>query len=150
MTLEQSQAQCLQDRWNEEDAKRDELERQAKQTFLEQEAEEVFAPIEKYFTHLGKVLGGTGATVAIEPNWEQADDQKLRRKANVSSDKSGQQLALELTVQWPTIYFRGMPYRLLRGTETLIPVITSEVEQFLSSEGWPFHSQFNSGNWSGS
>jgi hypothetical protein len=79
------------------------------------------------------VLRATGAAVEIDANWEHVDDQKLRRLANVRSNKSGQELALELTIHGATILYREKPYRFIRGIEALIPVITSEVEQFLTS-----------------
>jgi hypothetical protein len=140
MGHEHSHIRWLQHRWNEEDAEHYEVERRAKQMFLEREATEIFTPIQNHLTRLDKVLRATGAAVEIDANWEHVDDLKLRRLANVRSNKSGQELALELTIHGATIFYREKPYRFLRGIEALIPVITSEVEQFLTSQTRPEHS----------
>ena len=90
MGHEHSHIRWLQHRWNEEDAEHYEVERRAKQMFLEREATEIFTPIQNHLTKLDKVLRATGAAVEIDANWEHVDDQKLRRLANVRSNKSGQ------------------------------------------------------------
>jgi hypothetical protein len=85
----------LKHRWDEEDKTRDELERQAQRAFLEQEANELFAPLENYLTRLDKVLHQANAAVEIDPTWE----------------------------------------HITRAIEALIPVITSDVEQFIIAQG---------------
>src|SRR4029077_2759348 len=67
---EHSGIRDLRHRWDEEDKTRDELERQAKRAFLEQEANELFAPLENYLTRLDKVLHQANAAVEIDPTWE--------------------------------------------------------------------------------
>ena len=59
----------LKHRWDEEDKTRDELERQAQRAFLEQEANELFAPLENYLTRLDKVLHQANAAVARSSIW---------------------------------------------------------------------------------
>jgi hypothetical protein len=56
MSHEHSRIRHLKQRWDDEDAVRDELERRAKQMFLEEQANQIFAPIEDYLTRLDKVL----------------------------------------------------------------------------------------------
>jgi hypothetical protein len=46
----------LKRRWDEEDAARDELETKAKELFLEERANAIFAPIEECLTGLDNVL----------------------------------------------------------------------------------------------
>jgi hypothetical protein len=88
MNNEHSRIRHLKHRWNEEDAARDELEEQAKRKFLEQEANQIFAPIENYLTRLVEVLRTAGASVEVDARWEHLGDQKLRRIAKVSSSGS--------------------------------------------------------------
>jgi hypothetical protein len=102
----------LKQRWDDEDAARDELEQQRKQLFVEEQANQIFAPIEDYFVKLEKVLQRVRASVKIEANREHLADQRLRRVVT-------------------SILYRDRPYRFSRGIETLIHVITSEVEEFL-------------------
>src|SRR4029450_514590 len=71
-------------RWDDEDAARDELERRAKEIFLEEQANQVFAPIEHYLTRLDKVVHDVGASVEISPVWEHLGDQRLGRAAKVT------------------------------------------------------------------
>jgi hypothetical protein len=123
----------LKHRWNEEDAVRDELEEQAKRKFLEQEANQIFASIENYLTRLAEVLRAAGASVEVDAKWEHLGDQQLRRVAKVRSNESAQQLPLDFTIQEASIFYRDKRYRLLRGIEALMPVITSDVEQFFTS-----------------
>jgi len=111
---EHSGIRDLKHRWDEEDKTRDELERQAKRAFLEQEANELFAPLENYLTRLDKVLHQANAAVEIDPTWEHLDERKLRRTAKV--------------ILRETAHFT-------RAIEALIPVITSDVEQFIIAQG---------------
>jgi hypothetical protein len=53
----------LKQRWDNEDAARDELERRAKEIFLEEHANQMFAPIKHYLTRLDTVLHAVGASV---------------------------------------------------------------------------------------
>jgi hypothetical protein len=119
----------LKSRWEEEDAARDALELQARREFLEQDANEIFTSMETYFTRLAKIIRATGASVQIAQNWEHIRGLKLRRTTKVTS--AGQQLHLNLTVQGASIFYRDKSYRIPRGIEALIPIITSDVEQFL-------------------
>jgi hypothetical protein len=126
-----SRIRHLKGRWEEEDATRDALELQARREFLEQEANEIFTSLMHHFTRLSKALCATGASVEIDENWEHIRDQKLRRTTKVIS--AGQQLHLNLTVQGASIFYRDKSYRIPRGIEALIPIITSDVEQFLDT-----------------
>ena len=65
MSDEQSRLLALKQQWDEEDAARDAKEERAKRKFLEQEADQVFAPIENYLSRLAKVLLAAGASVQI-------------------------------------------------------------------------------------
>jgi hypothetical protein len=102
------------------------------------EANQIFAPIENYLGRLAEVLRASGASVEVDAKWEHRGDQKLRRVAKVRSSASAQQLHLNFTVQGASIFYRDKRYRFLRGIEALMPVITSDVEQFLTSTaaGW--------------
>src|SRR5262249_10728041 len=60
----------LMHRWDEEDATRDVKEAQAKRAFLEQEANQLFTPLEDYLTKLGRVLHAANASVEVDPTWE--------------------------------------------------------------------------------
>jgi hypothetical protein len=124
----------LKHRWDEEDKTRDELERQERRAFLEQEANELFAPLENYLTALEKVLHQANAAVEIDPTWEHLDERKLRRTAKVILRETAQQLPLDLTIEGVTIFYRNRPYRFTRAIEALIPVITSDVEQFITAQ----------------
>jgi len=134
MNDEHSPGRHLKRRWDEEDAARDERERQAKRAFLEQEANELFAPVENHLTRLGRVLHAANATVEVNPTWEHLDDRKLRRVANVLFKGSAQHLRLDFTIEGVTIFYRNRPYRFTSEIETLIPVITSDVEQFITAQ----------------
>jgi hypothetical protein len=96
----------LKHRWDEEDKTRDELERQAKQAFLEQEANELFAPLENYLTRLDKVLHQANAAVEIDPTWQHIDERKLRRTAKVILWETAEHLSLDLTIEGVTILYR--------------------------------------------
>jgi hypothetical protein len=124
-----SRIRHLKGRWEEEDAARDALELRARRGFLEQDANEIFTSMETYFTRLAKTIRVTGASVEMDENWEHIRDQKLRRTTKVIS--AGQQLHLNFTVQGASIFYRDKSYRIPRGIEALIPIITSDVEQFL-------------------
>jgi hypothetical protein len=134
MNDEHSRIRHLKRRWDEEDATRDQLERQAKRAFLEQEANELFAPVENHLARLGRVLYTANATVEVDPSWEHLGDRKLRRVANVLFKGSAQHLRLDFTIEGVTIFYRNRPYRFTSGIETLIPVITSDVEQFITAQ----------------
>ena len=134
MIDEQSGIRDLKRRWDEEDKTRDELERQAQRAFLEQEANELFAPLENYLTKLEKVLHQANAAVEIDPTWEHLDERKLRRTAKVIFRETAEHLSLDLTIKGVTIFYRNRPYRFTRAMEALIPVITSDVEQFITAQ----------------
>jgi hypothetical protein len=57
----------------------------AKQMFLEQEANQIFARIGNLLDEMDKVLRAAGASVEIDAKWELLGDQKLRRVAKVIS-----------------------------------------------------------------
>jgi hypothetical protein len=132
MSHEHSHIQPLKHRWDQEDAERDELEEQARRKFLEQEANQIFSPIENYLTKLAEVLRTAGASVEVDARWEHLGDQKLRRIAKVSSSESAQQLALDFTIQRASIFYRDKRYLFLGEIDALMPVITSDVEQFFT------------------
>ena len=131
---EHSPIRDLKHRWDEEDKTRDEIERQERRAFLEQEANELFAPLENYLTRLDKVLHQANAAVEIDPTWEHLDERKLRRTAKVILRETAQHLPLDLTIEGVTIFYRNRPYRFTRAIEALIPVITSDVEQFITAQ----------------
>jgi hypothetical protein len=114
------------------DKKNDELEEQAKQRLLEQEANQIFAPVENHLQKLRQVLRATGASVEIDNIWEHLGDQRLRRVAKVICSASAQQLPLDLTIQGASVFYRNESYR-FPGIKALLPVITCEVEQFLGA-----------------
>jgi hypothetical protein len=124
----------LKHRWSLEDAARDRLEREARQAFLEQEANQLFAPIETYLSKLDKILQAAKALVEIDPTWEHLGDQRLRRSARLIFGASAQHLLLDLTIEGVTVSYRNTPYRFARGIEALIAVITSDVEEFITAQ----------------
>ena len=125
----------LQCRWDKDDTTRDKKEGRAKRAFLEQEANQLFAPVEDHLAKLGRVLqAATIASVDVDPRWKHVGDQKLRRVAKVILRKSGQHLPLDLTIEGVTIFYRNAPYRFTGGVEALIPVITSDVERFITAQ----------------
>ena len=126
-----SRIRHLKHQWDEEDAARDDLELEARRKFLEQEANEIFTSMGTYFTSLAKALRAMGASVEIGEHWEHVCDQKLRRTTKLVS--AGQQLHVNLTVQGTSIFYRDRSYRIPRGIEDLILIITSDVEQFLDT-----------------
>jgi hypothetical protein len=121
----------LKQSWDDKDATREKLEQREKQLFLEDQANQIFAPIEDYFTRLHKVLHRVRASAKIEAMWEHLVDQRLRRVATVTSTDPWHQLRLDFTIQGVSIMYRDKPYRLSREIEALILVITGEVERFL-------------------
>jgi hypothetical protein len=122
----------LKQRWDDEDAARDELERRAKEIFLEDQANQIFAPIEHYLTRLDKVLRAVGASVQIDAVWQHLGDRRLGRAAKVTSSDPNRQYSLDFTIQGVSILFRDRPYSFSNGIRSLIRVITREVEQFLT------------------
>jgi hypothetical protein len=132
MNDKHSHVRTLKQKWHEEDAIREEQEQRAKRTFLENEANQTFAPIQDYLTRLGKVLSAAGASVEIDTTWEHFADQKLHRVATVTSANPAQQLPLDFTIQGVSIFYRGKPYRFGSGIGALILAVTTEVEQFLT------------------
>jgi len=74
------------------------------------------------------------ATVEVDPIWEQLGEQKLRRAAKVIFRETAEYLLLDFTIERVTIFYRGMRYRFTSGIKTLIPVITSDVEQFITAQ----------------
>ena len=131
MNPRHSRIRYLKHQWDEEDAARDELELEARRKFLEQEANEIFTSMATYFTSLAKALRAIGASVEIGEHWEHVRDQTLRRTTKLVS--AGQQLHVNLTVQGTSIFYRDRSYRIPRGIEDLILIITSDVEQFLDT-----------------
>jgi hypothetical protein len=121
----------LKQSWDDKDATREKLEQREKQLFLEDQANQIFAPIEDYFTRLDQVLHRVRASAKIEAMWEHLVDQRLRRVATVTATDPWQQLRLDFTIQGASIMYRDKPYRLSREIEALILVITGEVERFL-------------------
>ena len=122
----------LKQRWDDEDAARDELERRAKEIFLEDQANQIFAPIEDYLTRLDKVLHAVGASVQIDAVWQHLGDQRLGRAARVMSSDPNRQHSLDFTIQGLSVLFRDRPYSFSNGIKALLRAITHEVEQFLT------------------
>ena len=83
MNHEHSHGDRLKRRWDEDDAARDKSERRARQSFLEQQASQTFAPIENYLIRLAKTLRLIWASVETDASWEHLSDQKLRRATKV-------------------------------------------------------------------
>jgi hypothetical protein len=119
-------------RWDDEDAARDEREQRAKEIFLEEQANQIFAPIEHYLTKLNKAVHAVGASIEISPVWEHLGDQRLGRAAKVTSSDPNRQHSLDFTIQGVSILFRDRPYSFSNGIKALMRVITHEVEQFLT------------------
>src|SRR5262245_15261557 len=115
-------------RWDDEDAARDEREQRAKEIFLEEQANQIFAPIEHYLTKLNKVVHAVGASVEISPEWQHLGD----RVAKVTSSDPNRQHSLDFTIRGVSIVFRDRPYSFSNGIKALMRVITHEVEQFLT------------------
>jgi hypothetical protein len=105
MSQEHARIGHLKQQWDDEDTERDELERRAKQLFLEEHANQIFAPIEDYLTRLDKVLRAVDGSVEIDAMWEHLGDRRLRRVAKVASTESTQQLLVDLTIQEATIFY---------------------------------------------
>jgi hypothetical protein len=128
---EHSRTRGLRQRWDEEDAAREERERRQKELFLEEQANEIFTPIDACLTRIDKVLRGFDASLENDRTWQHLDNQRLRRVAKVKSNQPGQQLALEFTIDGTKIFHREKLYQGSRDTEALIRIIIGEVEQFL-------------------
>jgi hypothetical protein len=126
-----SRTRSLKQRWDEEDAARDKLQRRAKELFLEEQGKQIFAPIEEYLTRVDNVLRGFGASVYINPTWEHLDDQRLRRVAKVRSTQPDQQLSLDFEIHGARIFHRDRSYQSSRDAETLVRVIAEQIEQLL-------------------
>jgi hypothetical protein len=131
MSQEHARIRHLKQQWDDEDAARAELERQAQRSFLEEQANQLFAPIEDFLTRLDKVLRTVGGSVEIDGIWEHLGDGRLRRKAKVTSTEPTQQLSVDFTIQGARIFYRDAFYQFSHGTEALIGTIAREVEQFL-------------------
>jgi hypothetical protein len=121
----------LKQKWDNEDAARDKLSDDSLKIFREEQASQIFAPIEDYFTRLDQVLHAVGASMVIDPKWEHLPDQRLRRVANVTFGEH--RLSLDFIIQGVNIYFRNTTYRLSRGIEALLPTVTDEVERFFKT-----------------
>ena len=91
-------------------------------------------PLENYLTALDKVLHQANAAVEIDPTWEHLDERKLRRTAKVILGETAQHLPLDLTIEGVTIFYRNRPYRFTRAIEALIPVLNSDIEQFITGQ----------------
>src|SRR4029434_916382 len=81
----------LKQKWDDEDAARDELDWRAMDISLENQANQIFAPIEHYLTSLDKVLHAVGASLQINAVWEHLGDQGLGRAAKVTSSDPNRQ-----------------------------------------------------------
>ena len=146
MSDEHSPVRSLKQKWDEEDAVHNKQEERAQQIFLEEEANQTFAPIEDYLTRLGKVLNAAGATVEIDTTWQHLGDRRLRRVAKVISPNPTQQLFLDFTIQGVSIFYRNKVYRFTGGIGALIPAITADLEQFLAPHRNLAGSKASSGN----
>jgi hypothetical protein len=122
----------LKQRWDEEDAARDEQEERAQQAFLEAEANHTFAPIDDFLIRLSKVLSAAGASVKIDTAWEHLGKRRLRRVAEIISSDSLHRLPLDFTIHAASIFYCDKVYRLATGIEALIHAITADVERFLT------------------
>jgi hypothetical protein len=131
MSQEHARFRHLKQQWDDEDAVRDGLERQAQRSFLEEQANQLFAPIEDFLTRLDKVLRTVGGSAEIDGIWEHLGDGRLRRIAKVTSTEPRRQLSVDFTIQAARILYRDTFYQFSHGIEALIGAITREVEQFL-------------------
>jgi hypothetical protein len=131
MSEEHARIRHLKQQWDDEDAARDELERQVQRSFLEEQANQLFAPIEDFLTRLDKVLRTVGGSVEIDGIWEHLGDRRLHRIAKVTSAEPRRQLSVDFTIQAARIFYCGTFYQFSYGIEALIAAITREVEQFL-------------------
>jgi hypothetical protein len=122
----------LEHRWDVEDAARDKQEESAQQTFLEEEANQTFGPIEQFLIRLDKVLGATGESVGIDSTWQHLGERRLRRVAKVISPDPLHRLPLDFTISAASIFYRDKVYRFASGAEALIRAITTDVERFLT------------------
>jgi hypothetical protein len=133
MSDEDSRIRTLVRRWDGEDAARAKQEERAQQLFLEAEANQTFGAIEEFLTRLGKVLSAASASVEIDTAWEHLGERRLRRVARIISSDPPRQLRLEFTIQGICILYHDRAYpQLSGGIKALLPVVTADVEQFLS------------------
>ena len=87
----------LKQSWDDKDATREKLEQREKQLFLEDQANQIFAPIEDYFTRLDKVLHRVRASAKIEAMWECA----FRRcRSAVPADPDQSFRSIPISVVW--------------------------------------------------
>jgi hypothetical protein len=93
---------------------------------------------------LDKVIHAANAFIEINPEWEHLGERKLRRTAKVIFQETGGHLHLDLTIEGVTIFYRNVPYRFTRAIEALIPVITSDIEQFITAQHQEAPSHFGS------
>jgi hypothetical protein len=121
-------------RWDESDAARDRLETRTKELFLEEQANEIFAPVQDCLTRLDIVLRRFNVSVEIDHTWERFDEQRLRRTAKVKSIQSDRQLSLDFNIHGARIFHLDKCYQFSREIETLVRVIVGEVEQFLKRD----------------
>jgi hypothetical protein len=120
----------LKKRWDESDTARDKVEAQAKELFLEEQADEVFIPVAECLNRLDNVLRRFGAALEVERTWEHVGDQRLRRVAKVRSTQSDQ-LSLDFKIHGVKIFYRDRSYQFSRESEALIRAIVGEVQRFL-------------------
>jgi hypothetical protein len=135
MNDEHSPIRALKQKWDAEDAARAKQQERAQQIFLEEEANRTFAPIEDYFTRLGRVLSATGVSVELDTAWAHLSDRRLRGVVRIISSNPPQQLRLEFTIQGVCIFYRDKGYRFTGEIGELIWVVTADVEQFLTPHG---------------
>jgi hypothetical protein len=124
-------SRVLKQRWDEKDAARDKLEQRAKELSLEEQANEIFSPVQEHLTNLDNVLRGFSASVDINSQWEHLGEQRLRRLATVRSTEFEQQLSLAFNVHGVRIFYRDKSYQFSRDIEALKRVIAGEIEKFL-------------------
>jgi hypothetical protein len=48
--------------------------------------------------------------------------------------ETAQHLPLDLTIEGVTIFYRNRPYRFTRAIEALVPVLNSDIEQFITAQ----------------
>jgi hypothetical protein len=72
----------LKQRWDGEDAARDQQEERAQQLFLEEEANQTFAPIEDFLIRLSKVLSPIGELMEIDAHSDPAAVPETARMVN--------------------------------------------------------------------
>jgi hypothetical protein len=128
---EHSRTRGLQKRWAEEDAAREKRQQREKELFLEEQANEIFAPIDECLTRVDKVLRGFGASIDYDRTWKHLGDQRLRRSATVKSAQPDRELPLGFTIEGRRIFYRDECYQTSRETQALIRILVREIEHFL-------------------